>query len=277
MIVLEKHIKIKSGVKLLEATLHYPELVPPIMNPQRYPVVIFVHGFVGNRIGENRLFVRAARRFAQEGYLALRFDLIGCGESAGEYGETGLESFVTQTRDVIDYVSSLDCVDLSRIILTGHSLGGATAVLAAARDKRVKKLALWAPVGHPFSDILKIVGNRTYELIQSNGSASYLGYDLTNRFFESLTYQHPFQEALKFTGDVFLVHGTSDEEIPVDYTYLYAKLFLTRHDSSCEKEILIGADHRFTNSADASATIEKTISWLVRLENQKENWYNWTI
>lgn len=274
---MEKHITIKSGSNLLEATFHYPEFDSTSVRHQRYPVVVFVHGFVGNRIGENRLFVRAARRFAQEGYLALRFDLIGCGESAGEYGETGLESFVTQTRDVIEYVSSLDCVDLSRIIVVGHSLGGATALLAAARDKRVKRLVLWAPVGHPFSDILKIVGNQTYELAQTRGTASYLGYDLKNCFFESLTYQHPFQEALKYTGDVYLVHGTSDQEIPVDYTYLYEKLFLTRQDGSCEKEIILGADHRFTNSADAHATIENTISWLDRLENQNEKLYNWTI
>lgn len=82
---------------------------------------------------------------------------------------------------------------------------------------------------------------------------------------------------MKYTGDVYLVHGTADEEVPVDYTYLYEKLFLTRQDGLCEKEILIGADHRFTNSADARVTIEKTINWLNHVEKQKENWYNWTI
>jgi pimeloyl-ACP methyl ester carboxylesterase len=274
---MEKHLTVKSGEYQLEATLHYPDQVFSNSNTERYPIIVFVHGFVGNRIGENRLFVRAARRFAQEGYLALRFDFAGCGESAGEYGETGLESFVTQTRDILDYVTSLDCVDLNRVIVVGHSLGGATALLAASKDKRVKKLVLWAPVGHPFSDIVKIVGNSTYEKVQIFGSSSYLGYDLTKLFFESLAYQHPFQEALKFTGDVYLVHGTADEEVPVDYTYLYEKLFLTRQDGLCEKEILVGADHRFTNSADARATIESSLNWLKHVEKQKENWYNWTI
>jgi dipeptidyl aminopeptidase/acylaminoacyl peptidase len=150
-------------------------------------------------------------------------------------------------------------------------------VLAAARDNRVKRLALWAPVGHPFSDILKIIGNETYEKIRTQGTASYLGYDLSHAFMESLTFQHPFQEALKYNGDVYLVHGTADAEIPVDYTYLYDKLFWTRQDGTCEKEILLGADHRFTNSQDARLTIDKTIAWLEKLEKQKQDWYGWTI
>jgi pimeloyl-ACP methyl ester carboxylesterase len=274
---MEKHVTIKAGDHRLEATIHYPEHVLTQDGFHKYPVVLFVHGFVGNRIGENRLFVRAARRFADEGYLAVRFDFAGCGESAGEYGETGLASFVTQTRDVIDYISSMDCIDPNRFVVVGHSLGGATAVLAAAKDKRVKKLVLWAPVGHPLSDIVKIVGNDTYEKIQKEGTASYLGYDLTKRFFESLAYLHPFQEAMKYTGDVYLVHGSADFEVPVDYTYLYQQLFWTRPDGYCEKEIIVGADHRFTNSVDAKTTIEKTITWLDQMEKQKENWYNWTI
>ena len=273
---MEKHISIKSGEHELVATLHYPRSNPNV-SVQKVPVVLFVHGFVGNRIGENRLFVRAARKFAERGYLALRFDLIGCGESQGDYGETGLESFVTQTRDVIDYLYGLDLIDPDRFTLIGHSLGGATAVLTAARDKRIKQLALWAPVGHPFSDILKLIGNDTYERIQKEGQASYLGYALSRAFMESMTYLHPFQEALKYTGDVVLVHGTADAEIPVDYTYLYDKLFWSRAEGTSEKHILLGADHRFTDTADAERTIELTLNWLAKVEQRRKDWYGWTI
>jgi dienelactone hydrolase len=273
---MEKHLTIKAGESFVQATLHYPTN-QDTAKINHYPVVIFVHGFVGNRIGENRLFVRAARRFAEEGYLALRFDLIGCGESVGEYGETGLQSFVEQTRNVIDYVTSLDFIDLNRVILIGHSLGGATSVLTTAQDKRVKKLVLWAPVGHPYSDIVKIVGNETFEEIYKNGVASYLGYDLTRGFFESLAIEHPFQEALKINSDVFLIHGTADIEVPVDYTYLYEKLFKSRQEGTCEKEIIVGADHRFTNSSDAKRTIENTLHWLKRNAQQNEQLFNWMI
>ena len=47
--------------------------------------------------------MKTARELAEDGYLVLRFDYIGCGESSGEYGAEGLESMVLQTRSVLDY------------------------------------------------------------------------------------------------------------------------------------------------------------------------------
>src|SRR5690348_11706652 len=148
---MEHHITIHSEEAELAATLHYPTADHKLQQPgcERWPIIIICHGFIGSRIGVDRLFVKAARELSSKGFLVLRFDYGGCGESTGDYGNGGLDVMIEQTRSVIDYGLSIDCVDLSRVILLGHSLGGAAALLTAARDHRVKTLVMWSAVAYP--------------------------------------------------------------------------------------------------------------------------------
>ncbi|WP_248925723.1 alpha/beta hydrolase [Paenibacillus hamazuiensis] len=276
---MEHHITIKSGTLDLAATLHYPlaEDRQSRRSGSKYPLVIIAHGFVGNRIGVDRLFVKAARDFSEHGYMVLRFDYGGCGESTGEYGAGGLDSLIEQTRHVVDYAHSIDCVDPQRIILLGHSLGGAVALLTAAKDKRIKTLVMWAAVAHPFNDIVKITGKQVYEDAVRLGEADYLGYKFKPAFFESLSNHHPFEQIRRFNGDVFLVHGTADEVIPPDYCPLYQKVFWLRSQGLCDKDIIFQADHTFSSGAAAQQVIEKTRNWLIYQEKRREEWYDWTI
>ncbi|SDC52582.1 hypothetical protein SAMN02799630_00105 [Paenibacillus sp. UNCCL117] len=277
---MEHHITIQSGSIELAATLHYPALgtgTDESRSDKRLPIVIVAHGFIGSRIGVDRLFVLAARDLAQHGYMVLRFDYGGCGESTGEYGEGGLDALIDQTRSVIDYALGIDCVDPQRVILLGHSLGGAVALLTAARDKRVKTLVMWSSVAYPFNDIVGITGKKAYEQAVQNGSTDYLGYALKPVFFESLTRHQPFEQLRKFGGDVLLVHGTNDEVIPVDYCFLYQKLFWLRIQGQCDKEVIFQADHTFSGGQAKAEVIGRTRDWLLALEKQKKDWNDWTI
>ncbi|WP_426454087.1 alpha/beta hydrolase family protein [Paenibacillus sp. S-38] len=276
---MEHHITIRSIEGLeLAATLHYPEGEGAAGRTcGKYPVIVIAHGFVGTRIGIDRLFVLAAREFAKTGYMVLRFDYGGCGESTGEYGAGGLDSMIDQTRSVIDYVLDIDCVDPQRVILLGHSLGGAVSVLTAARDKRIKTLVLWSAVGYPFNDIVGITGKAAYEEAVQKGSVDYLGYSLHPVFFESLQKHQPFEQLRKFTGDVLLVHGTADEVIPVDYCFLFQKLFWLRSQGQCDKEVIFQADHTFTGARAKAQLLSKTRDWLLYIDKRKQEWNDWTI
>ncbi|WP_309121049.1 alpha/beta fold hydrolase [Paenibacillus sp.] len=273
---MERHIEIRSQGARLAATLHYPPM-EGAWEPSRFPAVVICHGFAGDRIGEHRLFVKAARAFASAGYAALRFDYAGCGESGGDYGDTGMDDWIAQTRCALDYVLDLDFVDPNRVALLGHSLGGAVAALTAARDKRAKTLALWAPTGHPFQDIVGIVGKAAYEEAVTQGETEYLGYALKPAFFASLATCHPFREARTFEGDALLVHGTADAVIPVEYSFLYQKVFRTRSGGQCEKEIIMQGDHVFSGRGHAERAIRTTLDWLRQLDKQKTEWFGWMI
>ncbi|MCD1257501.1 alpha/beta fold hydrolase [Paenibacillus athensensis] len=276
---MEHTITIQSDSAELAATLHYPpvEVGKPDRDCQRWPLVIICHGFIGSRIGVDRLFVKAARALAGQGFLVLRFDYGGCGESTGEYGAGGLDSLIEQTRRVIDYALTIDCVDLSRVTLLGHSLGGATAVLTAARDSRVKSLVLWSAVAYPHSDIVRIVGKSEYERLPVGGTIDHSGYELSSRFFDSLARHQPLDQLRKFKGDVLVLHGTADSIIPVDYAPLYQTMFWQRREGGCDLELIFQADHTYSNHTHTTSLIGKTADWLQALERRKRDWNDWTI
>jgi len=209
--------------------------------------------------------------------MVLRFDYGGCGESSGEYGELGLDAMIEQTRTVLDYGLDIENVDPTRVTLIGHSLGGAVAVLTAARDKRVKTLVLWSAVAYPFNDIVKIVGRDKYDESVKTGQTDYLGYTFKPEYFDSLSRHQPFQQAVKFGGDVLLVHGTSDDVIPADYSFLYQKLLWMRQEGQCDKEIIFQADHTYSSGPHQQRLIKITKQWLGGLEKRHGDWLHWTI
>jgi dipeptidyl aminopeptidase/acylaminoacyl peptidase len=276
---MEHYIHIPTEHGELSTVIHYPTGGHQQENKQqsRWPLIIICHGFVGNKIGVDRLFVKAARKFNSSGYMVLRFDYAGCGESTGDYGAGGLDAMVEQTRRVVDYVSDMDCVDPSRIILLGHSLGGAASILTSSRDSRVKTLVLWSSVAQPLNDIVRIVGESRYEEANQKGSVDYQGYALSKQFFDSLTKQHPFQHTSKFSGDVFLVHGTSDEVIPVDYCFQYQRMFWLRSTGQCDKEVILQADHTYSTHQSSEQLLNRTNEWLLTNEKNKKEWNDWTI
>jgi hypothetical protein len=272
---MEKTLTLKYENLELAATLHYP--AGGAREDGKSPAVVICHGFVGTRIGVDRLFVKTARALAEAGYYALRFDYGGCGESTGDYGALGFSSMIGQTRTALDYVLDIDDVDPRRVALLGHSLGGAVALHTAVKDRRVRQLVLWSAAFHPFNDIVRIVGRGVYDEAMARGEADYHGYSLKPKFFESLAEHQPFQAALQFTGDVLLVHGTSDDVIPTDYTFLMQKLLWMRSEGCCEKEIIFQADHTYSARNAQEEAIRCTVDWLNGLAARQEEWHHWSI
>ena len=246
---MERIVEVKWKQERIVASVHYPADRGPYdarteeQSGKRLPLTVICHGFVGSRIGVDRLFVNAARLLADEGHIVVRFDYAGCGESTGVYGDLGIDAMLEQTQAVLDYALQCGDVDPQRVTLIGHSLGGAIALLTAGRDSQT----------------------------------DYLGYTFTPNYFETLGRHQPFQEASKFQGDVLLIHGTSDDVIPADYTFLYQKVFWMRSDGQCDKEIVFQADHTYSNGEHREQLYDKTLEWLRQWEYRQEKWTHWTI
>ncbi|WP_134685926.1 alpha/beta hydrolase [Brevibacillus migulae] len=257
---MEKHVQIPVTIGSLAATLHVPDRQGSVHH--KWPLIIICHGFVGSRIGVDRLFVQAGRSFSAQDFMVLRFDYAGCGESEGDYGTYPFPDLVEQTIQVIDFAEQLPEVDPDQIFLIGHSLGGAVATYAAARDSRVKSLVLWSPVAYPFRDIVQIVGEDILQQVQKHRAADYLGYALSPVFFQSLSEAQPLTETKDVAGDVLVVHGSNDEEIPPKYCFYYQKAFRFRPRGVCDKEIIVGANHTFSHGAHKRELFACTSAWI---------------
>ena len=102
---------------------------------ERRPAFIVLHGFGGNKDGQGQAVV--AKQFTQWGYVTLRIDFRGCGESEGERGRIICLDQVADTRNALSYLATRAEVDPQRIGLVGSSFGAAVAIYAAGVDPRV--------------------------------------------------------------------------------------------------------------------------------------------
>ncbi|MDN4526067.1 alpha/beta hydrolase family protein [Fictibacillus fluitans] len=247
----------------LTATVHYPRHTLGI--PQaKLPIVIICHGFTSNRIGVDRLFVKTAQQLTSSQFAVLRFDYAGCGESEGSYGENTFQDLISQTQAAIDYATKLPCIDSREIILLGHSLGGAVAVHTATINPRVKDLILWASVGNPYEDIVNIVGKNECKCLPEKGYVDHLGYSLKADFLQSLQAYHPIKELSRFTGDVLLLHGTEDKDIPSRYCSHFSDSARTRSRGDTQLQLIKGANHTFSSIHHFNDLLAQTLNWLNR-------------
>src|SRR3954452_3243609 len=92
----------------------------------RQPAFIVLHGFGSNKGSSNVL--EPCAMFEKLGYVTLRFDMPGCGESEGEKGLLLCPEQVKATSAALTALAQNPNVDRNRIAVTGSSFGAAVAV-----------------------------------------------------------------------------------------------------------------------------------------------------
>jgi pimeloyl-ACP methyl ester carboxylesterase len=111
------------------------DMPPDYKAGERRPAFIVLHGFGGNKDGQGQAVV--AKQFAEWGYITLRIDFRGCGESEGERGRIICLDQVADTRNALSFLATRPEVAPQRIALVGSSFGAAVAVFAGGADRRV--------------------------------------------------------------------------------------------------------------------------------------------
>jgi pimeloyl-ACP methyl ester carboxylesterase len=105
------------------------------------PAVVLLNAGIIHRVGPNRMNVELARRLARLGYLVLRFDLSGIGDS--EPRDDGLPPFEAALADIGEAIEWLDSTrQVRRVVLIGLCSGADHALLYASKDPRVVGLGL---------------------------------------------------------------------------------------------------------------------------------------
>jgi dipeptidyl aminopeptidase/acylaminoacyl peptidase len=129
---MEIAVQFDSGGFKLAGLLHVP---PDLAAGQRRAAVVVLHGFGSNKDGG--ISMAASQLFASLGYITLRFDMRGCGQSQGPRGKVICLEQVADTQAALDFLQSRPEVDASRMGVMGHSFGAAVAVYTAGVDQRV--------------------------------------------------------------------------------------------------------------------------------------------
>src|SRR5437870_7694762 len=120
-----------AGLKL-SGVVH----LPPGMRPsERRGTFLVLHGFGSNKTSSNTM--APTKMLGELGYVVLRFDMRGCGESEGEFGRVICLEQVEDTRNALTFLQNHPAVHPDRIAVVGPSFGGAVAVYAGRVDGRI--------------------------------------------------------------------------------------------------------------------------------------------
>ena len=129
---MEHQVTIPSDGLKLSGVLQVPD--QRAANEPR-PAIIVLHGFGSNK--DDGMVMLASRLFERLGYVVLRFDMRGCGQSEGQRARVICLEQVADTRNAISFLQTRPEVQPDAIAVMGHSFGAAVAVYTAGVDERV--------------------------------------------------------------------------------------------------------------------------------------------
>jgi hypothetical protein len=139
----EQRVTFKSEGLALAGIVRVPEQMSA---GERRPAFIVLHGF-GSNMGAGNVLGPCAM-LGELGYVTLRFDMPGCGESEGERGRLICLEQVGATREALTLLARHSSVDPQRIAVIGSSFGAAVAVYAGGVDPRVAAVISASGWGH---------------------------------------------------------------------------------------------------------------------------------
>lgn len=173
------------------------------------PTVVFVHGWESSAQG----MLPHAQFMRDLGFHMFLFDARGHGDS----DPSDFMSLVRMSEDLdaaLDYVVKRTEVDASRLLVFGHSMGGATAVTVAARRMGIRGLV----VSSTFSDFRKMTRDMLRSMHLPYWPFGPLLLFFWNRKLRiNIDEWHPVVNMRKIDIPVFLVHGSKDETLSADH------------------------------------------------------------
>jgi pimeloyl-ACP methyl ester carboxylesterase len=127
-------------------------LVGILTNPAReaqathLPAVILLNAGIVHRVGPQRLYVKIARSLAAMGFVVLRFDFSGIGDSTVRHDNLPFEkSTVSETQEAMSYLEAER--GIGRFVLAGLCSGADISLKTACADPRVAGAVLLNPQG----------------------------------------------------------------------------------------------------------------------------------
>lgn len=217
--------------------------------------IVLAHCFTCSK--HQRIMRKVCDELALNGFLVLRFDFSGNGESEGKFEEA---TYTKEMGDLDKAITLLTENGVSSLGVMGHSMGAAVSILQSSKDGRVKSLCTIA--GHcSTAGIKDIFLPQILERIEENGKedVQLFGktFTITKAFIDDAQ-AHDIKKALAaFDRPYCAIHGEDDDIIEAEKARsLYAW-------ATGEKEIHIikNADHMFSNEKSLKEVETLVVNW----------------
>ena len=227
----EEFITSSEGVEI-SGVIHWPAQLPA-------PCIICSHGLFSSKASSK--FVAVAEHLAASGFVAVRYDHRGCGESQGKIENTTVGGRIQDLEAVYHYTRQQPHIN-DTFALMGSSMGGYISLFMAAKHSVFSALVVWAT---PF-EIRRPSKNRTATDMPI----------LKNEFYNDLIH-YRLGDILHNLNHCLILHGQKDELVPVEHAHkIYQRL---REPKTID--IVPEADHRFSDDRHRRQAIERTVAY----------------
>ena len=221
------------------------------------PVVVICHGFKGFK--NWGMFPALGAALAEAGFAVVQFNFSGSGIGDNMLDFTELDRFAedtisTQVNDVGDILDALEAgalpttnADASRVGVLGHSRGGATALIRAHEDQRLRCVVTWAAISHLLRwserelqawqerGYMEFLNARTHQRMRMNWDAVADLQDNEDRF--------DLQACTRgLQVPLLLVHGAEDLSVRVEEAQ---ELYLAADPARSQLKVIAQTGHTF--------------------------------
>ena len=215
------------------------------------------------------LLGQIARDLREAGFLVVRYDRRGMGQSGGRAETASLGDYAEDVRAVVKFLRERKDVDRNRVALVGHGDGAWIALQAAAREKDVRAVALLGAGASTGADLvleqqahaLEVLGTAEAERAQKialqkkinaaaaaggpwDGIAPEVRRQADSAWFQSYLAFDPAKVIKDLRQPLLVVHGELDREVPVQHAdALAGQARARKKDPGVDVARVPGANH----------------------------------
>ena len=254
----------------LGATLTRP---PKAAAGARLPAVIVLSGFAANdrdgSLAGIPVVGQLAGAVANAGFLTVRYDKRGYGQSGGRSESATITDYADDVRTVMRWLTERKDVDPKRIAVIGHADGAWVALLAASREKRFAAVATISAPASTGAELVLELQQRTLDVlsltpderarrvalqkqiiaaVQSSRGLTDLPPDIRKQadtpWFQSILNYQPARVLKDVRQPLLFVHAALDHEVPPADAERLAGIAQKESDSpSVELLMVKGVNH----------------------------------
>ena len=258
--------------------------------PARLPAVVLLGGSgVNDRDGFAAgipILGQLAGAIADAGFLAVRYDKRGSGQSGGRSESVTLSDYADDARAVVNWLAKRKDIDPKRISIVGHSEGAWVALLTAAREKRVAAVAALAAPSATGAELILEQQRHAFDLLTTPAAEreektalqrkiqaavlSGTGWDgvppalrrqADTPWFQSLLAYNPATVVDDVRQPMLFVHGQLDRQVPIEHLERIAELGRrTSKSKSVEVVSVIGVNHLLVPAVTGEVTEYATLT-----------------
>ena len=172
--------------------------MPPQMGRLRHPSVVLVTGSGSvdrdEVVAGIPIFAQIAGALAREGFVVLRYDKRGTGQSGGRSESATLDDYADDLVTAVKWLSKRQDIDPRHIAVVGHSEGGAVAMLAAAHEEKISSLVVMAAPGVRGSELILEQQEHLLDLMNTPAEERKAKIDLQKKIQEAVVSDKGWEE-----------------------------------------------------------------------------------